>query len=42
MANVIQVEAIDEPHFRVRVSDGKGESVHAITVHPGDVARLAG
>lgn len=42
MANVIQVETIDETHYRVRLSDGKGESVHAVTVHPKDVARLAG
>ncbi len=42
MAEIIRLEALDETHFRVRVSDGEGESVHTVTVQPGDVARLAG
>jgi len=42
MANVIQLETIDETHFRVRVSDAKSESVHSVRVQPSDVARLAG
>lgn len=42
MANLIRVETVDETHFRVHVSDGKGETVHSVRVLPSDAARLAG
>ncbi|MGH9679532.1 MAG: hypothetical protein ACRD4Y_06250 [Candidatus Acidiferrales bacterium] len=38
----IEVEAVDASHFRVRVAEGGGESVHEVTLNPKDCARLAG
>ena len=42
MAASIQVEKMDATHFRVRVSEGRSESAHQVTLDPKDHARLSG
>ena len=42
MAAKIDVEKMDETHFRVRVTEGGSESTHQVTLDPNDRARLAG
>ena len=42
MAASIQVEKIDATHFRVRVSEGRSESAHEVTLGPKNHARLSG
>lgn len=42
MAAIIKVEKLDAAHFRVRVTEGKSESAHEVTLDPKDHARLAG
>ena len=42
MAAKIEIDKIDATHFRVRVTDGRSESTHQVTLAPNDFARLAG
>jgi len=42
MARAIEVEKVDATHFRVRVTEGRSESTHQVTLDPKDHARLAG
>ncbi len=42
MANKIEVETLTDGTFRVRVSDGKSETSHAVTLKPADYERIAG
>jgi len=37
----IEVEKLDASHFRVRVIEAGGESIHQVTLDPKDYARLA-
>jgi hypothetical protein len=41
MAAKIEVETIDKSNFRVRVTEGPGETTHQVVVSPGDYTRLA-
>jgi len=40
MASQIEVEALSDGEFRVRVMDGDGESSHRVTVNPEHYNRL--
>jgi hypothetical protein len=42
VAAAIQVEKVDATHFRVRVTEGRTESAHQVTLDPKDQARLSG
>jgi hypothetical protein len=42
MTAEIEVEKVDASHFRVRVSEVRGESSYEVTLDPKDHARLAG
>jgi hypothetical protein len=42
MAAKIEIERPGENQFRVRVSDGSGETSHLVTVKPEDYLRLTG
>lgn len=42
MAFRIEVEALEEGEFRVRVSDEKGETSHRVSVNPEYYQRLTG
>jgi hypothetical protein len=42
MIQRIEVEMISEGTFRVRVSDGKGETSHTVTLKLADFERIAG
>jgi hypothetical protein len=42
MAAEIQIETVSEGTFRVRVSDGKSETSHTVTLKDADYERLAG
>jgi len=42
MAATIEVEKVDVTHFRVRVTEGRSESAHEVTLDPKDHARLSG
>ena len=37
----IEVETVSDGAFRVRVSDGKRETTHAVTLKPADYQRIA-
>ena len=41
MTAKIEVEKLDASHFRVRVIEAGGESIHQVTLDPKDYARLA-
>jgi hypothetical protein len=38
----LEVEKLDETHFRVRVIEGASQTTHQVTLDPKDHARLAG
>jgi hypothetical protein len=42
VAATIQVDKLDATHFRVRVTEGRTESVHQVTLDPKDHAGLSG
>jgi len=42
MAARIDVETLDATHFRVRVVEAGGESIHEVTLDPRDYERLTG
>jgi hypothetical protein len=42
MAPIIEVERVNAGEFRVRVSEGRSETSHAVTVPPEYYQRLAG
>ena len=41
MAHKIEVETVSEGTFRVRVSDGKRETSHVVTLKPADYQRIS-
>ncbi len=42
MTQKIEVEAVSEGTFRVRVIEGKSETSHTVTLKPADHERIAG
>lgn len=42
MAEKIQIEALSEGAFRVRVSDGRSETSHVVTLKSADCERISG
>jgi hypothetical protein len=41
MADTIEIEALSDGTFRVRVSDGKRETSHLVTLKPADYERIS-
>jgi hypothetical protein len=42
MADKIEIETVSDGVFRVRVSDGKSDTSHAVTLKPADYERISG
>ena len=41
MPNKIEVEKVDDSHFRVRVTEGGSETTHQVTLDPKDYMKLS-